>query len=708
MKATLYFTLTLLTLGTLALVPNSFAQERPIVKIIYFYPNDRSPQTDIDKKLVSQVKKAQKLFADLMEAHGFDRKTFQLEEDAKGDVIVHHRRGSRSDAYYRNDVFALWYEFPEESDLSKDFYIVFFETDTERSDLPPLCGLGFNATDYKGGLLPSSGECFEGVFGVNVIAHELAHGFELAHDDRSNADAQRIYLDSIDTMITTYCAAAWFDGHPVFNTGTTLLNQNMTARMLEPELASPPYNIRLRFEIGDPDGIYMVKLLSPTSDGDLKLRGCKVLNGASDITVEFVTNELPFYTDTIVLRMRDVLGNYRQREFKLSEPLPFPPPEDVHIPDPNLAAALQKQIGTITTHTIVNLTELNVQKKKIKNLTGLEHAQNLTKLTLFHNDISDVSPLSKLIRLRWLYLGHNPISDVSPLSALTGLRLLDIGFTDISDISPLKDLKHLEFLGIHGTGISDVPPLTAFKKLRTLYLHNNAISDIASLSALTQLNVLFLSSNTVSDISSLTKLTKLTGLYLGNNAISDISPLANLTQLKVLVLVNNRISDAEPLANLVNLKKLSLYGNPIKNRKPLLKLLRKNPDMKIYLEDEKNPLPVTLSHFRAEHTDTGVILNWTTESEVDNAGFYIYRSETRDGEFKVANPSMIQGAGTTSERNTYTWTDTTAKSNTAYYYRIEDVSHAGVRKQLATVRMRGLISASGKLTTLWVEIKNEN
>ena len=119
-------------------------------------------------------------------------------------------------------------------------------------------------------------------------------------------------------------------------------------------------------------------------------------------------------------------------------------------------------------------------------------------------------------------------------------------------------------------------------------------------------------------------------------------------------------------------------------------------------------LPVTLSYFRAELADAGVILNWTTESEVNNAGFYIYRSETRDGTFKVINPTLIQGAGTTSERNEYTWTDTTAKPNTVYYYRIEDISHAAVRKQLATVRMRGYVSASGKLTTRWADLKVQN
>ena len=117
------------------------------------------------------------------------------------------------------------------------------------------------------------------------------------------------------------------------------------------------------------------------------------------------------------------------------------------------------------------------------------------------------------------------------------------------------------------------------------------------------------------------------------------------------------------------------------------------------------PLPVSLSSFRAEQTTAGVVLKWTTESELDNAGFYIFRSQSRDGEFKVVNPKLIQGAGTTGERTEYSWTDTTAKPNTVYYYRIEDVSHSGAREQLATVRLRGLVSAKDKILLSWSELK---
>ena len=117
-------------------------------------------------------------------------------------------------------------------------------------------------------------------------------------------------------------------------------------------------------------------------------------------------------------------------------------------------------------------------------------------------------------------------------------------------------------------------------------------------------------------------------------------------------------------------------------------------------------LPVKLSQFRPERTEAGtVVIKWTTESELNNAGFNILRSRTQNGEFKTVNAQLIQGAGTSSERNTYTWTDTTAQPNVVYYYRIEDMSFAGERQILTTSRLKGLISAKGKITTQWAELK---
>ena len=122
-------------------------------------------------------------------------------------------------------------------------------------------------------------------------------------------------------------------------------------------------------------------------------------------------------------------------------------------------------------------------------------------------------------------------------------------------------------------------------------------------------------------------------------------------------------------------------------------------------------LPVELSQFRPERQkDTGaVVIMWSTQSELNNAGFFIKRSRQRDGEFKIINATMIQGAGTISEKQFYTYQDTTAQPNVVYYYQIEDVSLDGNRQTLTRgIRLKGYIGAAGKVPTLWGELKRTN
>ncbi len=122
-------------------------------------------------------------------------------------------------------------------------------------------------------------------------------------------------------------------------------------------------------------------------------------------------------------------------------------------------------------------------------------------------------------------------------------------------------------------------------------------------------------------------------------------------------------------------------------------------------------LPVSLSSFRPVRDQaTGeVVVRWVTESELNNAGFNILRSETKTGEFKVVNiKGIVPGHGTTSEKHVYEWTDTTAKPNVVYYYQIEDVSLDGKRTTLTTTRLKGHVSAAGKVTTTWGDLKDRN
>ncbi len=123
---------------------------------------------------------------------------------------------------------------------------------------------------------------------------------------------------------------------------------------------------------------------------------------------------------------------------------------------------------------------------------------------------------------------------------------------------------------------------------------------------------------------------------------------------------------------------------------------------------EGGALPVELSSFSMTRNETGaVVLTWTTESEVDNAGFNLRRSEKRDSGFTLLNPALIAGAGTTGERQTYTFTDTSAKPGIEYYYQIEEVAFDGKPATLVTRLLPGPVSASNRMLTTFGEVKQQ-
>jgi len=89
------------------------------------------------------------------------------------------------------------------------------------------------------------------------------------------------------------------------------------------------------------------------------------------------------------------------------------------------------------------------------------------------------------------------------------------------------------------------------------------------------------------------------------------------------------------------------------------------------------PLPIELSMFSAISTDNAVTLKWRTESETNNLGFNIYRSEAKDGKYIKVNAKLIQGAGTNATPHDYSFTDDNLEFGQTYYYYIEDVAFAG-------------------------------
>ena len=96
-------------------------------------------------------------------------------------------------------------------------------------------------------------------------------------------------------------------------------------------------------------------------------------------------------------------------------------------------------------------------------------------------------------------------------------------------------------------------------------------------------------------------------------------------------------------------------------------------------EEEDAPLPVTLSSFTAVYANGASTLQWTTQSESNNLGWNVYRSETENVEdYEQINSDVIDGAGTTTETTDYTFTDENDTTpNTSFWYWIESVDLGG-------------------------------
>jgi hypothetical protein len=86
---------------------------------------------------------------------------------------------------------------------------------------------------------------------------------------------------------------------------------------------------------------------------------------------------------------------------------------------------------------------------------------------------------------------------------------------------------------------------------------------------------------------------------------------------------------------------------------------------------------VELSYFRATSLDSAVLLEWATETELDNAGFNIWRSEEKDGHYVSINPYFIPAEGEAGFGAKYSFTDYDITNGVIYYYKLEDMDING-------------------------------
>jgi hypothetical protein len=92
-----------------------------------------------------------------------------------------------------------------------------------------------------------------------------------------------------------------------------------------------------------------------------------------------------------------------------------------------------------------------------------------------------------------------------------------------------------------------------------------------------------------------------------------------------------------------------------------------------------NPVTsVILLSFTTQASADSVALAWKTASELDNAGFNLWRSTTIDGEYTKINDTLIPAKGSVDMGASYEYVDSDIIKEVTYDYKLEDVDIHGV------------------------------
>jgi hypothetical protein len=108
-----------------------------------------------------------------------------------------------------------------------------------------------------------------------------------------------------------------------------------------------------------------------------------------------------------------------------------------------------------------------------------------------------------------------------------------------------------------------------------------------------------------------------------------------------------------------------------------------------------NPTVINLADLKAIAGSWKVTVTWTTASEIDNAGFNIYRSTEENGTYTKINAKLIPATGSPSNSATYQFIDKPVKNRTTYWYKLEDVDVNG------KATMNGPVTATPKLMAIF-------
>ncbi len=83
-----------------------------------------------------------------------------------------------------------------------------------------------------------------------------------------------------------------------------------------------------------------------------------------------------------------------------------------------------------------------------------------------------------------------------------------------------------------------------------------------------------------------------------------------------------------------------------------------------------------------------VLVEWSTASELNTAGFNLYRSESPDGPYQKVNKSLIPPAPDSLTGGAYSYTDPEVQGGKLYYYELEEIETTGEAARHGPIEVR--------------------
>jgi hypothetical protein len=87
-------------------------------------------------------------------------------------------------------------------------------------------------------------------------------------------------------------------------------------------------------------------------------------------------------------------------------------------------------------------------------------------------------------------------------------------------------------------------------------------------------------------------------------------------------------------------------------------------------------------------SQVSVLVEWTTASELDTAGFNLYRSLEPSGPFDKVNASLIATTGDPLTGGAYRYEDKTVQPGVVYYYQLEEVELDGGSERFGPISVQ--------------------